>query len=90
MKKVRVSALTILFIGLLTIAEINQSGIIRMWYLTAVLISGAIWGFAILYRVGTPGYPYTVTSYYTKPAVIICSQWIVVFAYYMFLYAVGI
>lgn len=90
MKKVRVSALAILFIGLLTIAEINQSGIIRMWYLTAVLISGAIWGFAILYRVGTPGYPYTVTSYYTKPAVIICSQWIVVFAYNMFLYAVGI
>lgn len=90
MKKVNVSALGILFIALLTIAEIHQSGILRMWYLTAVLISVLMWGFAFFYRIGAPGYPYTGKSYYTWPAVIIASQWIVIFAYNILLYLAGI
>lgn len=87
------TAAGLLFMLLLTIAEIYESGLMSGWYLTVVLISAVIafWGYVVY--IGRQSY-YTYTfsneyNLYIAPVLVISMQWIIYAVYNIFLYAIG-
>lgn len=90
--RIRVSRLGILYILTMVYAELFQAGIIKGYYLTAILVS-FFWAVIGLLQYLSKGYNncrYIQLSQYKRLYILLVFPWIVAIIYNVFLYVVGV
>ena len=87
MAKIYLSRTGLIFLFIISIAELFQAGILPVWYLTAILISCILFGFGFLLYIRNRN---KLTQETILPVRLLIGQWIIYDIYNIWLYVIGV